>query len=137
MKKLVMVGGALLLLCGVSGCGSDSHDKLVQEMIDVLNGTRSVLHEIKDEKTAEQKAGELKKKGEQLRELKKRAEGLREALDPDEKARLEKEYKRKLEEAIARLSAEWDRVKKIEGVPKILTDKGALDDFGYGRTGSG
>jgi hypothetical protein len=141
MNKLLVAGGMLVLLGGASGCGSDSHDKLVEDMIEVINSTGDILNDIanaKDKgKAASNKAEDLKKKGEQLRELMRRANSIKEPLNAEEKERLKKEYQARLEKAIARTSALWEKVRKMDQVEKTLERKGALEFFNYARPGPG
>jgi hypothetical protein len=120
MKKAILLVGTLLLLCGVSGCSSDSHEAYVKEIISILDDTRRILKGIKDSKNLEDVTARLTKKGEQLQDLRSRVESLKEPLSEDEKKRLDKEYKAKTEKAIQDLADEWDRVKKIPGVEKAL-----------------
>jgi hypothetical protein len=135
LKKAIVLGSAFLLLCGISGCSSDSHDKLIQEMIDVLDDASSAMAKIKDQKTAKENmdavAAALKKDGKKLKSLTARSEAIGEHLDPDEKARLDKEYQAKFKEAYQRASKEWNRIKNIKRVEKELRQKGALKDFGF------
>src|SRR5262249_985897 len=135
LKKAIVLGSAFLLLGGISGCSSDSHDQLVKEMIEVLEDASSAMGKIKDQKTAKENmdavAAALKKDGKKLKSLTARSEALGEHLDPDEKGRLDKEYYAKFQEAYKRVSNEWDRIKKIKGVEKELRQKGALKDFGF------
>jgi len=141
VKKALVLGSALFLLCGVSGCGGDSHDKLIKEMIEVLDNASAAMAKIKgdskENKTSKETmndvVGTLRKAGKKFKRLTHESEALGERLSTEEKARLDKEYREKFREAEANASKQWDRIKKIKGVKKELEDRKALEDFGYIR----
>jgi hypothetical protein len=141
VKKAFVLGSALFLLCGVSGCGGDSHDKLIKEMIEVLDDASAAMAKIKgdskENKTSKDTMNAvvdtLKKDGKKFKRLTRQSEDLGEHLDSEEKDRLKKEYHKKFQEAVANASKQWDRIKKIKGVKKELEDRKALEDFGYIR----
>ncbi len=139
LRKVLVLGSALFLLCGVSGCGSDSRDKLITEMIEVLDHASGAMSKIKgDSKTNKTPKDTmnmviktLEKDGKTFRDLTRRSEALGEHLDSEEKVRLAKEYQKKFQAAVDNASKQWDRIKKIKGVKKELEDSKALEDFGY------
>jgi hypothetical protein len=141
VKKALVLGSALFLLCGVSGCGGDSHDKLIKEMIEVLDDASAAMAKIKGDSKENKTSKEtmnavvetLRKDGKKFKRLTRESEALGERLSTEEKARLEKEYREKFREADANASKQWDRIKKIKGVKKELEDRKALEDFGYIR----
>jgi hypothetical protein len=136
MRKAIGLAGALFLLAGVSGCGGESHEALISDMIGVIRDTAKTLSEIKDKKSAEEKAPELAREGEALRKLKQRADALKEPLTPEEKKRLNSEYKDRLQEAIDEATKQWDRIRKLpdfKAIEEALSRSGALDAFTYAR----
>lgn len=135
MKRGLVLTGAFLLLGSVSGCGGESHDKLVEEMINAINRANQALVKIRDAKDKEAEAriqkDEIRKAGEELRDLKSRAENLRDPLDPEEKERLAEKYQKRFNEAVNEASKTWDELKKNEKVRDILKD--TLANFGLVR----
>jgi hypothetical protein len=155
MKKLIVLGGTFFLLCGVSGCGGDSHEVLIKDMIRIVNDTAKVLQSItdaarpekKDEKAeaikgrvlkkARQAAQQLKELGKELQGLSQRAAALRETLSKEEKTRLEKEFKDRFQSAMKNTNAEWEKLKNLKAgdndfgkeVIKVLEQEDALQDF--------
>jgi hypothetical protein len=133
MKRAALLGSALLLMAGVSGCGGDTHDKQVQELIQYLDATANLLDKIDDKKTAEQNAAALEEKGKKLKELmeKAQADG---SLTAEEKERLRDQYKNDVQKGLKRLYDAWARLQKNKKFNEILTAlqaKNALADFGY------
>jgi hypothetical protein len=142
MKKLILTIGILFVLCNVSGCGSDSHEAYVKDMIDVLKDARRALAKIAEAKKrgeqeaakkAKEVAPELREAGERLRSIQRKAENLKEPLSEDEKKRLTKEWRDKFQEAMKNVAAEWDAVKDIKGVRETLDREGALVNWGAPR----
>ena len=155
MKKLNVLVGTLFLWCGVSGCGGESHDTLIKEMIDIVRRTGQVLKSITDEakpkekketlqsimdrvdKKARAAAKELQELGAELQNLNKKAAGLRESLSKEEKARLEKEWKAKFQAEMENTNKEWEKLNNLKiggknhgkAVVRILEQTGALQAF--------
>jgi hypothetical protein len=155
MKKLIVLAGTLFLWCGVSGCGGDSHDTLIKEMIDIVRRTGQVLKSITDEAKpkdkgekaqsirdrvkakAEAAAKELRELGAELQNLNRRAGALRESLSKEEKARLEKEWKAKFQAEMENTNKEWEKLKNLKigsenygkEIVKTLEREGALQAF--------
>jgi membrane protein involved in colicin uptake len=132
MKRSISLVAAIFLL-GVSGCGSDSHEAYIKDLIDTLDDARKILQGITDAKKAEELAPRLKDAGERLRSLHGKTQSLKEPLDQKEKGRLAEEYKDKLQKGVADLANEWDRVMKVKGAKEALEKKGALDNWTYKR----
>jgi hypothetical protein len=154
MKKLVVLGGTFLLLCGMSGCGGDSHNDLIEQMIEQVNGTRNELREIirkgnvqkgdnlakvaknvRDQ--ADKSAPELEKYGKKLQELTKRADALRTTMTREDKEQLTKKWKDKFQKALKDTTSAWNELKTLKvgdeevgkEVVESLRTKGALDAF--------
>jgi hypothetical protein len=144
MKKLIVLTGAFVLMSGVSGCGSNTHEELIKKMIANVKATGDVLDRIKREaKDAKvdgkkiKKIGEdvvrkegknLAKIGEQFSELKKQARALKESLSEDEKKNLANRYKEELQDAIVKTSQKWDAVKDIYVGEKVVENEGSSEE---------
>lgn len=154
MRKMIVLAGTFLLLCGVSGCGGESHDTVIKDTIDVLKQTARELKSIreaakkgKDEAVskrkkrvldkAEKSANELRELGTKLQDLNKKALALRDTLSMDERARIGKEWNAKYKEAVEDLNKEWEALEKLKiGTQEVgkevvasLKREGALDAF--------
>jgi hypothetical protein len=154
MKRLIVLAGAFVLVCGVSGCGGDTHESVIKDTIDVLKKTARELRNIRKAaepkkgddvaarkkrvlEAAESSAKELRKLGEQLQDLNRRAVALKDTLSKDEKARIDKAWKDKFQEAVKEVNDAWEQLKKLKigsvdvgpEVVATLKDKGALDGF--------
>ncbi len=136
MKRFIVLGSAFLFLGSISGCGGESRDSILKDMIQQVKKAGSILGEIKaakdPAKEAEKRAPELREVGERLRDLKNKAAALKEPLDDAEKKRLREEFGKQLTKAIDDTSKAWNDVKDLPKVRKALDEKKALEFFGFG-----
>ncbi len=138
MRRWLVLAGAFFWLGSVSGCGGESHDKLVQDMIKTLDRATESLEKIRDAKDpvdeAKRQKEALRKAGEELQQLRNRAENLKEPLDPEEKERLAAAYKEKFDAALKKATDTW---KQIEHMPKGKQIRRELEDalanFGFSK----
>jgi len=126
MKVVVALLG--LSLTAALGAGTPSpHEDAVKQVLAVQDKITSALATITDQSTADTAKPQLRKFGKEFIELR----GKIEKLPPpsrEEKGRLEKEYKSKLEAAQRKLSGEVLRVQNIPGGREALQEiRGVLD----------
>jgi hypothetical protein len=129
MQRVIVLAGTFFLLCGVSGCGGESHDKLLGDIVTNIKETGDELSKIKTNEDAKAHAKRLADLGNQLKQLKQQASALKNPPDADEQKRLADKYKDDLRDAIARERKEWNRVKDIPDVVQTLEQAKALDAF--------
>jgi hypothetical protein len=121
MKKAIMAAGALVLLYGLSGCGSSNDPEGdLQEHIKLLNETADVLDTIKDRDSAEKARGKLKELGQRDAEVLRRLTAGRNDLSDEEKQRIGQKYRAQLQAAVDRGSAAWLKANAVEGAKEVL-----------------
>lgn len=119
--------GAVLLFAAIvigfaeAGGHAGKLEEVLKDTLGTLDKLTTTLAGIKDEETAKAAKPELKTTASKWVEIRKKAEGLKPPTK-DEKARLEKEYKGKLETAQKKLLAEIGRVKGVTGGPDALQE---------------
>jgi hypothetical protein len=120
----------LLLASGILVLGQEASSDarlsdVIKEILGTMDKLTSHLEGIKDEDTAKASRAELKKVAAQWIETRKKAEKVK-PPSKEEKERLEKEYKEKLQTAQKKLLAEIARVKGVPGGPEALKEIRAL-----------
>jgi hypothetical protein len=123
MKKLLVFAGALLLSWSIPSRGADKDEfaQLTQDLIKTFQSATEILTAIKDEASAKAAAPKLKKIGEKLRDLHKKALELGQPTK-EQKERLKKEYKEKMEAAQKSLKKELQRVQGVPGGKDALKE---------------
>jgi hypothetical protein len=112
----------LLLALGVAVAGEGSpYEKAIQKMIGSLDEIAVTLKTIKDEDSAGAAKPELRKSADVWVETRAKAAKLQ-PPEKDEKTRLEKLYKPKLEEAMRKMFVEVRRVESIPGGKDALKE---------------
>jgi hypothetical protein len=126
MKSSVPIG-CLLLLAGTvviraQNAGSETRmADIVKELLETMDKLTMQLEAIKDEDTAKASKDELRKSVSYWLEVRKKAEKMK-PPSKEEKDRLEKEYKSKLQAAQKKLFGEIARVKSVPGGPDALKE---------------
>ncbi len=123
MKTRLPGGLALLLLTVLLSpvrAGSE-FENIVKKMLGTMEGLTTTLGTIRGEETAKAAKPELRKQASQWAEIKKKADGLP-PPSKEEKERLAKEYKTKLEEAQKNLFKEVRRVMDVAGGREALLE---------------
>jgi hypothetical protein len=115
VRKLLVLGSLLLVLCGVSGCGANA-DSLIKEQIKAMNDLAEAL----ETKAPEAKVNEVQKK---LEVTDKKLQALK--LSDDEKKQLTERHKDEMTKASMRLAK--------AGMNKTIGDFGKV--FGEGFPG--
>jgi hypothetical protein len=121
MKNLLSVGVFVLSISMAPAGGEPSHEDVVKQMLAGLDKITMTLTTITNEESAEAAKPGLSKAAKEWVELRAKVE----KLPPpprEEKERLEKEYKQKLETARKKLVAEQIRVQNIPGGPEALKE---------------
>lgn len=121
-----MRSGALLLLIVFipstpAGEKAGKLEDVVKDMLGTLDKLTTTLAGVKDEASAKAAKPELKSTASRFVEIRKKAADLKPPTK-EEKERLEKEYKGKLEMAQKKLLAEIGRVKTVPGGPDALLE---------------
>ena len=116
---------ALLVSClflpGVKGGDKAQFEDVIKQMLDTMGSLTKTLATVTDEETAKNSQPELRKAAGRWHQIKKKAEGLP-PPSKEEKDRLAKEYKPKLEEAQKKLFGEVARVSVIPGGRQALLE---------------
>src|SRR5262249_61307368 len=117
MKKAVVLGSTLWLLCGVAGCSSDDREKLIKEVIETMRGAAETLGTVKtlvndavasarksgkpltaaDLKKAENEANNALKLGKKLQQLRLLNEGRREGTTDEQRKEWHAKYQGEVE----------------------------------------
>ncbi len=101
MRKWGRIGVALLLLGGVSGCGSTGLDGLFKEILSLIREATSLLQGVKNEASARAVMSRLEKIGNRADELNKKAQALK--LSDAETQKVMEKYRDELLAAADRL----------------------------------
>jgi septal ring factor EnvC (AmiA/AmiB activator) len=131
MRKLVLSLTSLAILAVLSptarSSGKTAFDDVVKQMIETMDSLTTTLATIRDEETAKAAVPELRKSAEKWQLVKKKAADLQ-PPSREEKDRLAKDYKKKLEEAQKKLFAEVGRVSLVPGGrPALMEISSVLD----------
>ncbi len=121
MKPILSAALLLGIVAALPAGGAASHEALVKRMLAALEDLGKTLGTIKNQETAAAAKPELRKTAQDWVALREETE---KAPPPsrEEKTRLEKEYKDKLERAQKRLFGEVTRVQNIPGGPDALKE---------------
>jgi hypothetical protein len=129
MKFRVACLAALFVSCALlpvaAGGAKGSFEDVVKQMLDVMGSLTTTLATIRDDETAKSAQPDLRKAAGKWQLIKKKAEGLP-PPSKEEKDRLTKEYKTKLEEAQKKLFGEVARVSVIPGGRAALLDMSSV-----------
>ena len=121
------LAGCLLLTLSVgllSAAGADQEAPLAQvikEMLAAMDKMTASLSTVKDESSADAARPELRKAAASWLEVKQKAKNVK-PPSQEEKDRLQKEYRQKIEAAHKKLFGEIARVKGVPGGPKALAE---------------
>jgi len=122
MRPAVLLGFVLLLLgAGVLPAqgGGSPYENVLKELLVALDMLSGVLGTVTDEPSAKAAAPEVKKVVGRINEIEKKAKALPQP-EKEEKDRIVKLYRPKLEEAIKKQRAESARVKAIPGGSELV-----------------
>jgi len=123
MRRAVVLGTGFVAICAVllpaQEDGKTTHESVLKELISVLDKLTGVLGTVKDEPSAKAAVPEVKKVLGRLEEVNKKAKALPQP-DKEEKDRIAKLYRPKLEEAIKKQREEVTRVKAIPGGSELV-----------------
>src|SRR5438270_13865634 len=100
-------------------------EDIIKQMLEIMGGLTKTLATITDEETAKSSQPELHKAAGKWHVIKKKAKGLP-PPSKEEKDRLAKQYKNKLEEAQKKLFSEVARVSVIPGGRQALLEISAV-----------
>jgi hypothetical protein len=122
MRPAMTRGVALCLLSGaLAVAGGPSFEEVLKDMLGTMDKLSSTLAAIKDEAGAKAAVPELRSSADLWVKLRDKAEAMK-PPSPEEKERLEKEYKAKMIAAQKKLFGEIDRVKTVEGGKEALKE---------------
>jgi hypothetical protein len=123
-RALATMSVLMLLLC--SGCGGDTPQKVADDSIDVMKEMTSILEGVKDEASAAKAHDKLQALGDKFKALRARQDKLQ--MSPEEKQKLEAEYRPKMEPVMQKLMSESMRVAMdpklapaIKGLDNVMT----------------
>lgn len=121
MKALSSLGASLALI-GLAAAGEASaHDDVIKKMLLTLDKISTTLESITTQESADAAKPELQKSTKEWLAVRAKAEKLP-PPSREQKERLDKEYKGKLEAAQKKLAGEVIRVKNIPGGPEALKE---------------
>lgn len=125
MTSRILAGVMVLVLAGAGAAAQAEADPRFEEIVKLMLGTMdnlsTTLSTVQDEETAKAAKPELRKIAGKWADIKKKAE----ALPPpskEDKDRLAKQYKMKLEEAQKKLFGQVLRVRQLAGGPDALLE---------------
>lgn len=122
MRKCVWSFGIVLTAVGLAGAVQDSpHEKALKTAVESLDKIGATLKTIVDEDSAGASRPELKKAAAAFLEARERGDKLP-PPEKEEKERLKKLYKPKLEEAMRKIQQEVRRVDQIPGGREALKE---------------
>lgn len=123
--RIGMIGVLLVAVAFVRAAQDTPHEKALKQAVDSLDKIVATLKTIKDEDSAGAAKPELRKSAATFVDALAKGE----KLDPpekDEKERLKKLYKPKIEEALSKIMADSRRVLEIPGGKEALAEIGAI-----------
>lgn len=132
MRASVPTGCLIVLVTFLFAWGQESGSEgrladVIKEILDTMDKLTTQLEGIKDEDTAKASKNDLKKSTGRWLEIRKKSEKMK-PPSKEEKDRLEKEFKGKLQAAQKKLFAEIARVKTVPGGPEALKEiRGLID----------
>jgi PBP1b-binding outer membrane lipoprotein LpoB len=120
-----LIGGALLL----SGCGGDSREAIMEEMLDQFDAITASMKKITDKESAAAQAPKLEAIAAEMKALKERAEKIGKPDDAQDKA-LQEKYKERMETSMKAMMSEMMRVamlgpdvqKELDVLEKAMKD---------------
>jgi len=125
MRAAVLLGVGLLALCAVilpaQGRGGSPYENVLKDLIAAMDKLSDVLSTVKNEPSAKVAVPEVKKTLGQLDEVRKKAKALPQP-EKEEKDRIAKIYRPKLDESIKKLLGQVARVKAIPGGSELVKD---------------
>jgi hypothetical protein len=122
--RILSVAVLLSLLMGLSasrGGGKSAFDEIVQQMIDTIDSLTTTLATVQNEETAKEAQPSLRKSAAKWQIIYKKAKDLP-PPSREEKDRVAKQFKMKLEESQKKLFAEVARVRTVPGGPQALLE---------------
>ena len=102
MKKCIGLGLALVLLCGVSGCGSSEAEEAAKDLIATMNELTAILNGIKDDASADAAIPKIEKQAEKMSVLNRKMKLNK--LTAEEDKKLEEKYRAQVAEAGKKLA---------------------------------
>lgn len=128
-RALGLVGVVLVsaTLAGAQGGGKAPFEDVVKQMLETMDALTTTLATIRDDDTAKGAQPDLRKTAAKWQLIKKKAESLP-PPSREEKDRVAKEYKVKLEEAQKKLFGEVGRVATVPGGREALLELSAVLD---------
>lgn len=122
MNTRIWSVGIILVALGIAAAGEGSpHEQVIQKTLGTLDAIAAELTKIVDEESAVAAKPELRKAATTWAEIQARAKKLQ-PPDKDEKARLEKLYKPKIDETLKKLLIQKVRVEVIPGGKDALKE---------------
>jgi len=113
---------AVLALIGLAGAGgAPTHDDIIKQMLTTLDKIATTLASITNQESADAAKPELQKSAKEWLAVRAQAEKLP-PPSREQKERLDKEFKEKLEGAQKKLAGEVIRLKNIPGGPDALKE---------------
>ncbi len=120
-----LIGGALLL----SGCGGDSREAIMEEMLDQFDAITASMKKITDKQSATAQAPKLEAIAAEMKALKARADKIGKPDDAEDKA-LQEKYKERMETSMKGMMSEMMRVamlgpdvqKELDVLEKAMKD---------------
>jgi len=108
MIKKLTIAALMLALVPLSGCG-DSHEAVMEDTIECMEGVVGVLETIKDKESAEAAKSELEDFGATMKDIQQRMKDLGEP-EKDQGEALKKKYEGRMKELIGKLMKESMRI---------------------------
>jgi hypothetical protein len=98
MKKVAMLGMALVLAATATGCGG-SPDSLAKEELGIFNDISATLEGVKDDASADAAIPKLEKQADQLASVMKKIK----ELSPEQQKKITEKYQAEIQKTMARM----------------------------------
>ena len=123
MKKRLIFGFGLVMLCGMSGCSGSSAEGILKEQVAEMNNITTLLQGIKDDASADAAMPKIEKSVLRIKELDGKLKDLK--MPVSEKKRLEDQYVNKeIPDAASKMQAAL--VQAMTKAPKKAMDIAAI-----------
>jgi hypothetical protein len=121
LRKMLIAPLAATLMLALAGCGSDSHEKVVDDAIAAMQELVDVLKTVDDEESAEAAKAKVEKIAAKMKKIGERYEALGEPDEATTKA-IEEEYNPKMERLVGELPAQMMKLMKYPELAKTVQD---------------
>ena len=121
MIKNLTIAALLLSLMPLTGCGSDPHEKAMEDMIGGMEEMVAILETVKDKESAEAAKPKLEALGKRMEATQKTMEEIGKPDEAKEKV-LKEKFEKRMKEILPKVMSETMRVGMNKEFSEILGD---------------